>query len=439
MAESFKQAADALGNQANDIEGMIAQIGATTIEGSKGLQNVAKGKGYSPNKSSKSGGDSDKMDQLKDEKDIYHDIDIILKQISTDLDRLQKQQDKLFGQDLINNLNKQLAKMDEQINASRKKIEIARGEASRLQGLLAQQGVAFNSNGTISNYESVYNSQLNYVNSLIAQYNSMSKEAQDKFKDTVEAAKKSFETLKDNIDKYDEVITETIPGLEDDIQDAIDQEIQINITKFNMEIEIRLNMAEAERDWNEFKKKVIDGVKDTDILGNAKAELQDFFSYYKKSGEGIIQVNTKHVEDTLAELRQMDSAGWSQAYGDNRTAALEDLKKYNDQLMTDLESMVDLVDKIKESYLDMMDEAAEKFKDQLDLYSQISDLIEHDMNVIQLVYGDESYEKLAKYYEKQEDNFNNQLDFQRQQVDFWQKQMDTLEEGSDEWKKAKEE
>ena len=107
--------------------------------------------------------------------------------------------------------------------------------------------------------------------------------------------------------------------------------------------------------------------------------------------------------------------------------------------MTDLESMVDLVDKIKKSYLDMMDEAAEKFKDQLDLYSQISDLIEHDMNVIQLVYGDESYEKLAKYYEKQEDNFNNQLDFQRQQVDFWQKQMNTLEEGSDEWKKAKEE
>ena len=34
-------------------------------------KNVAKGKGYSPNKSSKSGGDSDKMDQLKDEKDIY--------------------------------------------------------------------------------------------------------------------------------------------------------------------------------------------------------------------------------------------------------------------------------------------------------------------------------------------------------------------------------
>lgn len=439
MAESFKQAADALGSQANDIEGMIAQIGATTVEGSKGLQNVASGKGYSPSKSSKSGSDPDKMDQLEDEKDIYHDIDIILKQISTDLDRLQKQQDKLFGQDLINNLNKQLAKMDEQINASRKKIEIARGEASRLQGVLSQQGVGFNSDGTISNYESVYNSQLNYVNSLIAQYNSMSKEAQEKFKDVVEAAKKNFETLKDNIDKYDEVITETIPGLEDDIQDAIDQEIQINITKFDMEIEIRLDMAEAERDWNEFKKKVIDGIKDTDILGNAKAELQDFFSYYKESGEGIIQVNTKHVEDTLAELRQMDSTGWSQVYGDNRTAALEDLKKYNDQLMTDLESMVDLVDKIKESYLDMMDEAAEKFKDQLDLYSQISDLIEHDMNVIQLVYGDESYEKLAKYYEKQEDNFNNQLDFQRQQVDFWQKQMDTLEEGSDEWKKAKEE
>ena len=437
MAESFKQAANALGSQANDIEGMIAQIGATTIEGTKGLQNVSKGKGYSPSKSSKSGNDPDKMDKLEDEKDIYHDIDIILQQISTDLNRLQKQQDKLFGQDLIDNLNQQLSKTDAQINATRQKIQIAQGEASRLQGLLAQQGVTFNSDGTISNYESIYTSQLNYVNSLIAQYNSMSKESQESFKDTVEAAKKNFETLKNNIDKYDEVITETIPGLEDDIQDAIDQEIQINITKFNMEIEIRLDLKEAELEWNEFKKKIIDGIKDEDILGTAQARLRDFDAYYKNDNTGIIQAGTKQVTNILSELTKMDNTGWSDVYGDNRQQALEDLQTYYKQLISDLEEVAEIQEDIHQAYLNMLDEAQEKFDEQINTYEQITKLIEHDTNLIQLVYGDESYSKLTEFYEKQQENYNKQLDFQRQQKDFWYQQMLTAEEGTEEWEKAR--
>ena len=42
-----------------------------------------------------------------------------------------------------------------------------------------------------------------------------------------------------------------------------------------------LDLSEAERDWNEFRRKVIDGIKDDDILGNTKARLRDFSSYYK--------------------------------------------------------------------------------------------------------------------------------------------------------------
>ena len=39
-------------------------------------------------------------------------------------------------------------------------------------------------------------------------------------------------------------------------------------------------MAEAERDWNEFFKKVIKDIDEDDILGNAEARLKDFMSYY---------------------------------------------------------------------------------------------------------------------------------------------------------------
>ena len=85
-----------------------------------------------------------------------------------------------------------------------------------------------------------------------------------------------------------------------------------------------------------------------------------------------------------------------------------------------------------------MDEAQDKFDEQIDTYETINDLIEHDMEVISLIYGEESYSKLDEYYNKQQKNFNSQLDFQSQQVNFWKQQLDTLDKGTDEWDNAKE-
>ena len=213
--------------------------------------------GGSPGKSGKSGGGGggskgsskqpNKMDPLEKEINRYHDVDVQLKNIQTDLDKLDKQRKKLFGQDLISNLNKRLDLLNKQIEKTTKKIDIAKEEALELKNKLSGKGVTFNADGTIANYAQVYASQLNYVNNLINEYNNMSAEAQEKYKDTVEQAKKDFDEFTKNIDRYDEVITSLIPGLEADIQEAIDEKIDLQIEKFDMEIEIRLNLAEAER------------------------------------------------------------------------------------------------------------------------------------------------------------------------------------------------
>ena len=435
----YQQLADAYGDAANNIQGKIGEILARNNQLNAASGNIARGLGSSGKSGSGgSGKEADQMDYLEKEIDRYHDVDVQLELIGSNLDKLNKQKDKLFGQDLIDNLNKQLSLLNKQIDTSNEKLSIARNEASELQGKLNQYGVLFNADGTIANYAEAYASQLNYVNSLIAQYNNMSAEAQEGFKDTVEQAKENFDKFTDDIDRYDEVITNLIPDLESDIQSAIDEQIDLQIEKFDMEIEIRLDLAEAERDWNEFKKKIIDGIEEDDILGNAMAKLVDFSSYYKENDTGVVQALRKQVNDTLAQLNQMDTNGWSEVYGDNRTAALDDLKKYYEELMQNLEDVLDLQKEIHESYIDMMDEAQDKFDEQVKSYEMISDLIDHDMKVISLVYGEESYSQLAKYYDKQQQNFNSQLDFQKQQVDFWRQQLDALDEGSDEWENAKE-
>ena len=154
-----------------------------------------------------------------------------LKQIKTDMDKLDKQKKKLFGADLITNLNKQLKLLDKQIDTTNDKLKIAEGEQDELKKKLGDNGVIFNSDGTIANYAQAYASQLNYVNSIIAKYNTMSAEAQESYKDTVEKAKEDFDKFVENLERYDEVVTDLIPGLEADIQDAIDEKIDLQIEK----------------------------------------------------------------------------------------------------------------------------------------------------------------------------------------------------------------
>lgn len=382
--------------------------------------------------------DPDKMDAIENEKDRYHDVNIELKQIETELGRIQKQKDKLLGQNLIDNLNKQLNLLNKQMDKTNEKISIAKDEAGELRGKLSSQGVSFNNDGTIANYTQAYEAQLSYVNALVAKYNSMSAKEQEGFKETVEQAKKDFETFTDNMEKYDELISDTIPGLQDEIQDAVDQQIEIQIEKFNMEIEIRLDLKEAELEWNEFKKKIIDGIKDDNILGSANARLQDYNAYYKNDNTGIIQRNTEHINAIRNELLEMDRTGWSEVYGDNRAQALEDLQTYYQQMMEDLQEIEEIQEDIHDSYLDMIDEAQEGFDKQLETYEQISSLIEHDMKLIELVYGEENYEAQANYYQKQDENYRKQLEFQRMQKDFWWEQMQAMEEGSEEWEAARE-
>ena len=50
---------------------------------------------------------------MEDTRDIYHDINIELEQINRRLDRAQKKQDRLYGKQLLDNLNEQTKILEE--------------------------------------------------------------------------------------------------------------------------------------------------------------------------------------------------------------------------------------------------------------------------------------------------------------------------------------
>lgn len=379
------------------------------------------------------------IDLLEEEIDAYHDINILIKELDTNLSRLQKQQSKLYGKDLIDNLKQQGELLDQQIGNYEEKIRLSQMELAVTKQRLQAEGVQFNADGTVSNYSAAMQKKIDYIRDLQIQYNAMSAEDQENFKDTLDKAEKAYDKFKEDMEKYDQLLTEDIPELEDQIQDAIDSQIELKISAFETEVQLKLDTTEAEKNMREFRRKVIDQIKEDDILGNAIADYQDISYYRNDNGAGIIQVYTKALEEINQAVNEIEAGGISAIYGDNLAAAQEAQKEMQENLRNALMEERDLVDQIQEAYLSMIDKAQEKFDEQIESYNKLSSLINHDMNIIKLLYGeDKAYAMLEKYYQKQNEYNAQQMDMYMKQAEYWKQEMENAEKGSEAWKKFKE-
>ena len=425
-------------------DGKTPQIKTLTKKATGSMNNYSSSNKGGGTSGGKGGGGSSskakKLDKIDDTADRYHKVNTQISKVENQLKKVQSQQQKLVGGKLIENLNKQWQLLNIQVQNYNEKLRIAKDEQSELAQKLVKNGVQFNTDGTIANYMEAFQAQEDYINGLITQYNKLSAKQQETWDNnkTIDKAKENFNKFKEDMNRYDELIASEIPGLEQSIQDAIDKQIEINVEKFNLKLTVILDMNQATRDWNTWKKKVIDGIKEDDILGNAKARLQDFATYFNKDNDGDIQARAEQVTKILTELKQMDSTGQSSVYGDNRQKALDELKEKYTDLMDSMTQELELEEELYQAILDEMDKVQEKFDEQIESYEFLRDMINHDIKVIQMVYGENAYSDLTKFYEKQQDNYEKQLDFQRQQKDFWYAEMQAAEEGSEQWEKAKE-
>ena len=383
------------------------------------------------------GEDTEYLERFKAEIDLYHDINIILGNIEEQLAKINKEQEKLTGADLIASLQKEAKLLEQQVVALENKVLLEEIEAMQLQNALKQQGVKFNQDGDISNYAAILKAKEDYVNNIISKYNYMTEEEQEAYKDTVDQAQEDYDAFVETIQRYEEIMNNEIPDLEEQIQDAYNRQIEIQITQFDTKIQASLDLSEAEREWNEFKKKIIEGMDDEDIFGNAVLNFDNLKTYFADT-EKSIPTLTQGLNQIIEDLKIINEGGEGSIFGDDEAAAIDSLKSYYEELMNGMEEVDELVKEIQQSYLDMLDEADEKFSKQIEGYEHIADIMNHGMNLTGLLYGDEAFAQFEHYYEQLAENNKKNLDFQRQEVEHWYKIMQSAEEGSDAWEKAKE-
>ena len=392
-----------------------------------------KGKAAKPDTSKK-----DPKKPLEAQKDIYHDINIELKGIQRDLERVQKVQERLYGKQLIDNLNKQVAILDKQKEKLKEKQKIQEQDLKNQQKTLKNLGATFDKYGNINNYLSLIqekqkavNTLTNRANKIIEQYNaSTDAEYKKKLAADIEAYNKQIqkaqEDLKDTqskISNYDK-LREEMQDLVDDIEEITQKQIEINIKKFRTEVQIRLDMGEAERDWNDFVRNVInsdDVLKDTNfdkVFEDAKQNLGDLTSYFETKQ---VEALANKMMQTRQQIESIDATGTSSIYGDNKAQAMQDLQNDLKELQDQMKDINGLIQDIDEAILDTVDDIDDQLDERLDAYEFVQDLIEHDLDLMQLLYGDRNYNAMDSYYKQLQKNEMDRLNLLRLQGEFWKK------------------
>ncbi len=415
---------------------------------------------------------SEAKSSITDRSDVYHDVNLALKEQEDKLDDIENKQKKLVNRDRLENLQEQNKELEKQKDLLDQKSGIAASELVRLRNeLIGDLGnsIQFDPDGAIANYNAAldkardnYNDSIadynrkvadaeKAYNNYVANYNSMSAQAQEKNKTqldrqkdlmdqikkqaqrALDVEKEKYDAIKSNVKEYQDTL-DLQKDIADQQQEIIQKMYENLIAMSKIKVDLSLDTGEFERDWLEFENKFIKKLSDDDFLGSAKANVKELISYFNSDQ---VQQTAKQIEKIRDEIAIMERGGTSAIYGDNLAQAKEDLEQYMKQQMEDLENIQDLVDDIKDNYLDALDDAKQKMDDQINQYERVNDLIEHNVKLVDLLYGDKAYDTMNKYYDFQKANNERELQSLKMQQDYWQNLMNNETVGSEAWKEMK--
>ena len=362
----------------------------------------------------------EQLDLLDDVVDRYHDINVILGQIERLTNKIVKEQDKLVGPEYLGALEAENQAMDVTNLGLQKKREIAVGEQQELQAQMAGYGFTFNEDGTIGNYGGVMQSYIDGI-----------REAQSKGdKETAEDLEKRYDKVKELASNYDTLVNETIPGIDEEIEGNLDRKIENNIKKFNYAIKLQLDMSDAEKQWRDFRKKLLE--KD-DFKGQIEIDIGYLFNPQSlKNIENLIG----HVNSIADEVQKMQNGETSSIYVNDLAQGEEDLKQAVNDMISAVEDWQSTYEAVSENLLNEMSKLSDTFNKLTGNYDAINEWLNNWRDVTSLTQGEESYAEFDNIYKLQHQANLEKLQADRESADTWKDIMDRTKEGSDEWNEA---
>lgn len=438
------------------------------ITGGVGRGSTKKGSGGGGGKKGGGGGGKaykpkENKDAIENKVDRYEKVNTALAAIGADYEKINSEQERLTGDKLAKNLQKQNELLLRQIELYQEKLKIQQQEAEEVKNKLSSQfGITYDSEGFMTNYAKVHQQLIDEVNRIGNQYAGLgSEEAEEALDKQYEAAQKRLDTFEELYQRYDELLSsdlkDTIQQIED-LKDSI-EDMRIEIFKTSVEAldnirDIRKELAEfnqSSKIWfdddpfekakesvlqlGEFWDGAIDDVDkyydeliakeqeaankattsegklyhNNRILQLQKAKADQGKESLDYLGTGFFDMQFSNVMDMMKEIEEFEKTGSSTVFGENSAAMYETALDVLKQANSTLNDYKDNVTELRDLINDMLDEILEKQEERQNMYENINDELEHQTDLITIIHGEEAYDQLKQAYAAQLTNTKNQI------------------------------
>lgn len=427
LAAKYQNLADSAGASANDIEGMIAQIGASTVNLDNLFGNVSSGKG-----SKGSGGSKDKtydkedLKTLQEVEDRYHEINREIQRQDDLLDDLSNTTNRAWGTDALDGYENEIKALEKQQELYNQKLKEAQDYLVQDSALVKKYfaDAQIGADGEITNYEDLLRENLNLYNAAVERYNlavagkTLSEEEHTALKNQLDAEKKLFEQRQKALEQYEstlDVVRDTTDNIQENARSIADKKLEE--IKFKMEIVLDVkSMKDAVRDLS---KEIAEMFGDALTHGLESAKL----SAEGAQAEAALLPSYQEEWNSLKELYE------STTDDADRRAIMDEIKSLQGNIVDSAKAIAEWANSIEDIVPDAVDAASERFAaftDQLEHNTSVLDTIKELYTLQGVTYKTaEGFNRLQK---NSQEKLNAQLTSAKLQRGWYEQAAQRLEE-----------
>ena len=376
LAAKYQNLADSAGASANDIEGMIAQIGVSTTNLDNLFGNISSGKGSKGGSGSK-GKTYDKEDlkTLQEVEDRYHEINREIQRQDDLLDDLSNTTDRAWGTEALDGYENEIKALEKQQELYNQKLKEAQNYLVQDSALVKKYfaDAQIGANSEITNYEDLLRENLNLYNAAVERYNlavagkTLSEEEHTALKNQLDAEKKLFEQRQKALEQYEstlDVVRDTTDNIQENARSIADKKLEE--IKFKMEIVLDVkSMKDAVRDLS---KEISEMFGDVLTHGLESAKLS----------AGGAQAEAALLPSYQEEWNSLKRLYESTTDDADRRAIMDEIQSLQGNIVDSAKAIAEWANSIEDIVPDAVDAASERF-------AAFTDQLEHNTSVLDTI------------------------------------------------------
>ncbi len=427
LAQQFLEAAEAAGAKANDIEGMIAEIGATGIDLKHLIGDIKNGDGpdgpdddksSSKEKDDKKSFDFDPNQFKKSDEEIerYHEILNSLEAIGYELENISTAKDRAFGKDKINLMNKEA-------NALKKQIELQKQYQAEIEKnlkadaeVMSKYGASFDGDGNVSNYDEIMQQQVNaynaaytaYIaskNAAVQAYNESAKDetADSAYDDAIkkadaawDAAKQKYEDFQTDLDQYEESV-DLFAESKNTLQEMQNQLYDLALEKVEYIVELKIDVAEDSLEYLEYLLEKLDddaydAAESMALLGKQAEQAMKKIEAYEEGIKGIFKNHIENGDISEEDVEAFLNGEQSGIDAVSKLSLTEDevakLREWKSALLEENQTLMELRQEVRDKVMPAFQELTEEMDLQIEKIEHLQSVTESYRNIIDIVGKD---------------------------------------------------